>query len=155
MLTLLVVPAIPGYAKEKGKDKAWPGDHPKLDTTLNRRAARGGGTSRVIVVFRAGSSGTEEVRKHGSKSRRQLWIVNGATAEIKNSELRRLADDPSVDSIHDDRPTAGELNRVAVSIGARAVQNDMGIKGTGVGVAVIDSGITAWHDGGCRVRVPA
>src|SRR5207245_4738534 len=31
-------------------------------------------------------------------------------------------------------------------IGATAVRNELGVDGTGVGVAVIDSGITPWHD---------
>ncbi len=38
------------------------------------------------------------------------------------------------------------MNRTAVSVGARAVQQQWGYDGAGVGVAVIDSGITAWHD---------
>ena len=145
-LTLLVVPAVPGHAKDRDKDRSRPNQHRKLDKALNRRAVEGGGTSRVIVVFKPGSAGTEEIGKHGSKSRRRFWLVNAQTADVPNSVLKRLADDPAVESIHEDRPTRGELNRVAVSIGARSVQNQMGIKGAGVGVAVIDSGITSWHD---------
>ena len=60
--------------------------------------------------------------------------------------LEKLADHPLVKSVHVDRPTQGELNRTAVSIGARYVQTDMGYTGAGVGVAVLDSGITSWHD---------
>ena len=144
-LTLLVVLAVPGYAKNRGNGKA-KGDHAKLDKTLNRRAAHGEGTSRVIVVFKPGSRGTDEIRKHGSKSHRRLRLVNGEVAEVKNSELKRLADDPEVDSIHDDRETAGVLNRTAVLVGARAAQSHTGVTGAGIGVAVIDSGITWWHD---------
>ena len=33
-----------------------------------------------------------------------------------------------------------------MTIGARAIQSDWGYDGAGVGVAVIDSGITNWHD---------
>ena len=145
-LTLLVVPAVPGHAKDRDKDRSRPNQHRKLDKALNRRAVEGGGTSRVIVVFKPGSAGTEEIGKHGSKSRRRFWLVNAQTADVPNSVLKRLADDPAVESIHEDRPTRGELNRVAVSTGARSVQNQLGIKGAGVGVAVIDSGITSWHD---------
>ena len=145
-LTLLVVPAVPGHAKDRDNDRSRPNQHRKLDKALNRRAVEGGGTSRVIVVFKPGSAGTEEIGKHGSKSRRRFWLVNAQTADVPNSVLKRLADDPAVESIHEDRPTRGELNRVAVSVGARSVQNQMGIKGAGVGVAVIDSGITSWHD---------
>ena len=38
------------------------------------------------------------------------------------------------------------MNRTAVSVGARAAQQQWGYDGAGVGVAVIDSGIAAWHD---------
>jgi serine protease AprX len=145
-LTLLVVPAVPGHAKDRDKDRSRPNQHRKLDKALNRRAAEGGGTSRVIVVFKEGSAGTEQIGKHGSKPRRRFWLVNAQTADVPNSVLKRLADDPAVESIHEDRPTRGELNRVAVSVGASAVQTQLSIKGAGVGVAVIDSGITSWHD---------
>jgi serine protease AprX len=150
---LLVVPAVPGDAKDRDRgrnsdrsDRSQPNQHRKLDRTLNRRAAEGGGTSRVIVIFKDGSAGTAEIGKHGSKARRRFRLVNAQTADVPNSVLKRLADDPAIESIHEDRPTAGALNRVAVSIGARAVQTALGLKGAGVGVAVIDSGITSWHD---------
>jgi subtilisin family serine protease len=143
-LTLLVVPAVPGHAKDRDRSKQ--SQHSKLDKVLSRRAAQGGGTSRVIVVFKPGTAGTEEIGKHGSKSRRRFWLVNAEAADVPNSVLKRLANDPAIESIHEDRSTKGALNRVAVSVGARAVQNEMGFKGTGVGVAVIDSGITSWHD---------
>jgi serine protease AprX len=35
---------------------------------------------------------------------------------------------------------------VAVTVGARAVHQSFGFTGAGIGVAVIDSGITTWHD---------
>ena len=151
-LTLLVAPAVPGHAKDRDRDRDRNRDrsgavqHRKLDKSLNRRAAEGGGTSRVIVVYKSGSAGTEEIGKHGSKSRRRFRGINAETADVPNSVLKRLADDPAVESIHEDRPTHGEMNRIAVSVGARSVQNQLGLKGAGVGVAVIDSGITSWHD---------
>src|SRR5204862_4601681 len=38
------------------------------------------------------------------------------------------------------------MNRAAVIEGARAVQAQYGYDGAGIGVAVIDSGVTPWHD---------
>ena len=142
-LTLLASFAVPAAAK--GNDGR-AGDHRKLDETLNRRAGTGSGTSRVIVTFKPGWGEGEEIRKHGSKLGRKLRLINGRVAEIKNSELRRLADDPAVLSIHHDRPTKGQMNRAAVTVGARSVQSDLGYTGAGVGVAIVDSGITSWHD---------
>jgi serine protease AprX len=139
-LALLVSLAAPGLAKERQ------GNHQKLDKELNKRADRGGGTSRVIITFKPGWRESDEVHKHGSKLGRKLGLINGRAAEVPNSVLRRLADDPAVESIHYDRPTAGEMNRTAVAVGARAVQSELGYTGAGVGVAVIDSGVTSWHD---------
>ena len=140
MLTLLVGLGSPGYAKDR------PGDHKKLDKYLNDQAAKGGGTSRVIITFKPGWGEPDEVRKHGSKLGRKLSLINGRVAEVSNSVLKRLADHPAIESIHFDRPTSGKMNRAAVAVGARAVQYEMGFTGAGVGVAIIDSGITSWHD---------
>ncbi len=126
---------------------ARPGDHPKLDRTLNDRAAKGGsGTSRVIVTLKSGFDASADYKRVGGKLGRRLNLINGQVVELTNNQLRKLADSPAVASIHWDRPTGGELNRAAVAVGARAVQEDLGYDGAGVGVAVIDSGITAWHD---------
>ena len=60
--------------------------------------------------------------------------------------LRRLADNKNV------AVTSAGTARLAATeprggrFGARAVQELLGYDGAGVGVAVIDSGVTAWHD---------
>jgi serine protease AprX len=148
-LTLAFIAAVAApalAAKGTGKSGVAQGRHAKLDDELNRRSLRGSGTSRVIVTFKAGWGETDEIRKHGSKVGRRLRLINGRVVEVPNSVLKRLADHPAIESIHYDRPTAGQMNRTAVTVGARAVQSEMGYTGAGVGVAVIDSGITSWHD---------
>ena len=123
------------------------GDHPKLDRKLNDRAAQGDAhLSRVIVILKPGVDATDDFRKVGGRLGRRLGLVSGQVVELTNNQLRRLADSPLVESIHWDRPLNAHLNRAGVSTGARAVQALMGYDGAGVGVAVIDSGITAWHD---------
>ena len=117
----------------------------KLDATLSERAHKPG-SSRVIVVLQPGGDVSAAVRKLRGTPGRKLPIINGVTVELPNAQLRLLADHPAVVSLHDDRPTAAHMNRVGVTVGARAVQQDMGYDGAGVGVAVVDSGITSWHD---------
>ena len=69
------------------------------------------------------------------------------TADVPNSVLKRLADDPAVESIHEDRPTSGRVEPCRrLRRCPRCPESDWAIKGAGVGVAVIDSGITSWHD---------
>ncbi len=48
--------------------------------------------------------------------------------------------------MHYDRPIKTHNYRTAVTVGARTVQDTLGYTGAGIGVAVIDSGITSWHD---------
>src|SRR3982751_3563114 len=130
--------AKPGTAK---------GGHPKLDSKLNDRALKGGSlTSRAIVVLNPGCDATADYAKVGGKRGRRLGLINADVVEIANSQLRKLADSPCVKDIHWDRKTGGEMNRAAIVEGARAVQEAYGYDGAGIGVAVVDSGITGWHD---------
>ena len=138
-LTLVVGLGGPALAKSGRPEKQ------KLDKFLKAREGRGG-TSRVIVTLKPGSEASTEVRRLGGKLGRRLGLINGQVAELPNAVIGKLADHPAVESIHHDRPTGGEMNRVAVTVGARAVQLGYGYSGAGVGVAVIDSGITNWHD---------
>ena len=48
--------------------------------------------------------------------------------------------------MHFDRPIKSHNYRTAVTVGARAVQDTLGYTGAGIGVAIIDSGVTSWHD---------
>jgi serine protease AprX len=152
-----------------------PTDHPKMDRKLNDRADRGGlGTSRVIITWKPGYGNNKaprggssllkknnnnnnnndndnndqdnEIQRMGGKNGRKLNLIGGQVVEIPNWLLRRLANHPGILSISHDRKTGGEMNRSAVVSGARAVQQNLGLDGAGIGVAVIDSGITSWHD---------
>ncbi len=140
---LLFVAAMVGLAPPA---QAAPGDHPKLDRVLTQRANGGPGTSRVIVTFDSGWDGASEAKTLGGKLGRRLNLINAQVMELPNGALTKAANHPSVRRIHWDRPTIQMMNRVAVASGARGVQQVLGITGAGVGVAVIDSGISPWHD---------
>jgi serine protease AprX len=134
-LVFLVGLTVPGNAQ----------DHPKLDKILNSRAGQAG-LSKVIITLTPGFDGAGELLKIGGKPGKKLGLIHALAGELSNGQLKQYAGHPGVESMHLDRPTSGELNRAAVTIGARAVQHQLGYSGAGVGVAVIDSGITAWHD---------
>jgi serine protease AprX len=131
--------AKPGKAVKAG--------HPKLDRKLNDRAEMSGGlTTRAIVVLNPGCDASGDYAKLNGRRGRKLGIINADVVEIQNSQLKKLADSPCVKDMHWDRKTGGEMNRAAVIEGARAVQELYGYDGAGIGVAVVDSGITPWHD---------
>jgi serine protease AprX len=135
--------AAPGKSGKDGR-----GGHPKLDRKLNDRAenASGGLMSRVIVVLYPGCDLTKSYGKLHARKGRTLGLINGDVVEVQNSQLKKLADDPCVKSMHWDRKTGGQLNRAAIVEGARAVQAFYGYDGAGIGVAVVDSGVATWHD---------
>jgi serine protease AprX len=120
--------------------------HSKLDKTLQRLAASNGqGDARVIVEL-VDNAPAGVIKGLGGREGRRLHTFRGQVARISSRRLTALANSPWVKSVHDDRPVSLLMNRTAVMVGARAVQTALGYDGTGVGVAIIDSGITAWHD---------
>ena len=125
--------------------------HARLRTKLDVRLTDAveetvNGVSNVIVVFNDLTDGVDVVKGYGGKPGRRLGILKALVAKMPNGRLEALIGDPRVKSVHHDRPTRGFVGRTAVTVGARAVQDLMGYNGAGVGVAVVDSGITAWHD---------
>jgi serine protease AprX len=121
--------------------------HAKLDLQLNDAVEDAvNAESNVIIEFNDESDAVNIVKAQGGKAGRRLGILKARVAKMSNRKLKALASDPRVKKIHLDRKTSGFVGRTAVTVGARAVQELMGYNGAGVGVAVVDSGITGWHD---------
>src|SRR5262249_22188268 len=118
----------------------------KLDRELTDRASHGnsGLTTRVIVTLVPGATLPPEFKKFSRGG--QLDLINGQVLELPNGQLKQLAAHPSVFQLHYDRPTATHNYRTAVTVGARTVQQVLGYSGSGVGIAIIDSGVATWHD---------
>jgi len=107
------------------------------------------GRSRVILratTPQAVSSVTAAVGLLGGQILRPLPSVDGLTIDLPNVAIPALASNPLVARLSYDRVTAGAMERTGATIGATAVRSALGYDGTGIGVAVIDSGITSWHD---------
>ncbi len=143
-------PAAFAAAQKKGPKapRLTPGGKPfhiKMDDELNKKAD-GIGDSDVIVMFNDDSDGATRIRNSGGAAGRKLGIIKGRSARMSNMLLRRLADDPKVARIVLDREAKGEIARTTATIGAKNVQQQYGYTGAGIGVAVIDSGISSWHD---------
>ncbi|MEP6592313.1 MAG: S8 family serine peptidase, partial [Acidobacteriota bacterium] len=146
-LALALVSVLGGSPPVMAAPGRGPGDHPKLDNKLNERDREvKGGTSRVIIQLKPGWDTSGDVVKLGGKLGKRLGLMNGIAVELPNKVLRKLADHPGIARIMWDRPLDPKMNLVSVSVGARAIQRQLGLTGAGVGVAVIDSGISSWHD---------
>ena len=127
----------------------------RLDRALAARAGTAG-TSKVIVRMQAGADAAPGVRAAAGVLRGRLAAANAYIAEVPNSALEALASDPAVASLHFDRPVVPML---AAGVAGAAVDGVVAPRGefdgSGVGVAVIDSGFAPWHDDLARRVTPA
>jgi serine protease AprX len=125
-----------------------------LDDALEERAKDRNGsvnTSRVIVELKPGHELPREFKYYASRFAvdgvdHSLDIINGVLLELPNNLLKKLASKGEVFRVHLDRPIESHIYRTSVTVGARTVQESLGYTGKGIGIAVIDSGITTWHD---------
>jgi serine protease AprX len=141
----------------------------KIDDELDRRVKGRDtlATTRVIVTLAPGAKLPADFKRFihyrnrlsglnlnqnnngnntGNNDDGQLNLINGVVLDLPNYVIKILASHPSTFRLHYDRPLRTQNYRTAVTVGARTVQETLGYTGAGVGVAVIDSGITSWHD---------
>jgi len=118
----------------------------KLDNELSDRADKGNAsqTTRVIVELNPGVKLPGEFKKYALN--KSLGLINGEVLDLPNGALKQLAKHADVFRVHYDRPIKSHNYRTSITVGARVVQDFMGLTGAGVGIAIIDSGISAWHD---------
>ncbi len=124
---------------------AHPGDA-KLDQALRERAHAPAGHSRVIVRVDPGVSLEQAVRDARGTLGRRLTLLRGQVVDVPDQALDALAALPGVRGVSLDRRIHGTLERTGATIGSTWVHDALGVDGTGVGVAIIDSGVTTWHD---------
>ena len=74
-----------------------------------------------------------------------LPIIDAHAADVPHALVPVLASNPLVRRLTLDRLVVGALDRTGPTVGAASVRQS-GYNGSGVGVAVIDSGITSWHN---------
>ena len=128
---------------------AQPRSGQKVDPPAARRMSDIAGRSRVIVQTDDATSlqsVNSMVLQRGGRSRRALPLINARVVDLPNAAIAALAANPLVKRVWLDRPIAAATERTGATIGATAVRQALGFDGSGVGVAVIDSGITTWHD---------
>jgi serine protease AprX len=162
LLTVLLVGAVPGARAadgasgtshihrtppphvRPGRAGSFAKDY-KLDDEVTQRATQHPlHTSRVIVTLVPGAVVPPQFKSfvRGDK----LDIINGHVLELPNRVLAALAAHPAVFRVHEDRDTFTHNYRTGITVGAQTVINTLGVTGRGIGVAVIDSGITTYHD---------
>lgn len=77
----------------------------------------------------------------GAQFKNTFNALRGAAISLPTSSLNNLANDPNVKYVSLDRPVHAKLDYVTAAINAQAAWNSS-LRGSGIGVAVIDSGIS-------------
>jgi serine protease AprX len=118
----------------------------KMDDAVTKHAKGRNGSAKisVIVTLVPGGQMPPEFKKFARGG--TLGLINGQELELSANQLAKLAALPSVFRIHHNRSIGRDNYRTSVTVGARTVRESLGYTGAGIGIAVIDSGITTWHD---------
>ena len=98
----------------------------------------------VIVQYRQvpTASQHQKMRNRGGKHKTDLSLIQASHYSLRSRELADLENDPDVISVSPDREVFGTLDIAVQAVNGTLAQAN-GFKGTGVGVAVIDSGVDA------------
>ena len=122
----------------------------KLDSLLQAPEQRPfGGRSRVLVrLANSGAAAPVQSLSHlvGGEVVRNLPVANSIALDLPNAALPFVAGSPLVVGVSLDRVVVGAMERTGATIGATAVRQALGFDGSGVGVAIIDSGVAPSHD---------
>src|SRR5271165_110875 len=96
----------------------------------------------VIVQYKTvpGNIHKDRIRMSGGAVVRDLALVKSVTAQVPSSALAALSEDDAVVYISPDRPVRSHMNNAAPAVLASYAWS-LGLDGSGIGVAVIDSGI--------------
>src|SRR3989449_1485918 len=137
------------------------GDEHKLSKDLEAlKNGPSGATVDVIIQFNQTPTDAhhQKVQDRGGALKTRLDVIKGAHYSVPVESLEALADDPDVAYISPDRQLNGSLDNTAAAVNAKVAWQS-GWDGTGIGVAVIDSGITGHSDlyntggGGGKLRI--
>ena len=112
-------------------------------SALIRQGRQGQEPLQVIVQFRKSPS-TSQLQKLtnlGGVHKQRLNAILGGVFSLPVTALRALANDPDVAYISPNRSLSGAADYAEATVGADVAQRS-GLDGTGIAVAVIDSGIT-------------
>ena len=120
---------------------------PKLAPDLQELSGLRASGMRVIVQFKTPPLERDHNKIH-AKGGHRLASLNqkgAALYQVDSKNLSAIAEDENVDYITPDRPVHPMLDYTAATVGAQ-IAWQAGLDGTGVGVAIIDSGIYPHDD---------
>src|SRR5207245_802346 len=123
----------------------------KLSKDLDAlKGGHNGATVDAIIQFTQTPTDAhhQKVLNKGGVLKTKLDVIKGAHYSVPADSLSALEDDPDVTYISPNRPLSGTstVDFAPETVNAPVAWQQWGLDGTGVGVAVIDSGVTAVGD---------
>ena len=150
-LALLVLSAVPSYAGTRPVLNNGAPSTTKFSRDVQQRVDASGMVT-VIVQHRQMPSDAhlKAMQGRGATIKSKFHTIHAVMMRVPVSMLAELANDPNVSYVTPDRTQKMAANPVteefATAIEADVAASQYGFDGTGVGVAVIDSGIAAHPD---------
>src|SRR6266699_4320371 len=135
LLTLITL-VVAGLCLADGKHK--------LSKDLDAlKGSHNGATVDVIIQFNQTPTAAhhQKVQSKGGVLKTKLDFIKAAHYSVPVESLDALADDPDVAYISPDRPVHGALDTTVATVNGGYAQT-LGLNGKGIGVAVVDSGIS-------------
>ena len=132
LLSLFLILAMPAMAD-------------KLATDLEQAILTADSEQLRVIVTYAPTAGEEEIARisagHG-KNLRKLKGRGGLNGRLAKHQIMELASDPGVLAISPDRVVHSTLDVGVQAVGADHIYDNLGFTGSGVTVALVDSGLT-------------
>src|SRR6266705_5639309 len=120
------------------------GNKHKLSNDLDAlKGSHNGASVDVIIQFNQTPTAThdQKVQNKGGVLKTKLDFIKAAHYSVPVEALDALADDPDVAYISPDRPVRGALDTTVATVNGGYAPT-LGLNGAGIGVAVVDSGIS-------------
>jgi serine protease AprX len=141
-LLLLMIPATPARSAPDRKSK--------LSSELSRDLASSAADDQVPVIVQtiADPSAANLTRLHGRGGvvKAMHSAIHGYSASLPASQVADFSDDPEIELISYDTPVRARMNIAAPAVKADVAFTNFGLDGSGIGIAVIDTGVAAHPD---------
>lgn len=124
------------------------GQHRKLAADFASFPTHSDGTVDVIIQFNQTPQAKhfEMMAAHGGQWKNTFQFINGAAYRIPVKMLAFLESHPDVAYVSPDRPNTPTFDDTASAVMADVARAQFALDGTGVGVAIIDSGVYPHDD---------
>ena len=120
---------------------------PKAAPDIDNFPVKPDGTLSVIIQFN--KNGPHSVAGPVSKYlrvRRNLGLINGQAVDIPVKLLDEILQHPEIAYVSPDRPNKAMWDDAPPPVNAPVARQNYGVEGTGIGIAVIDSGVYQHDD---------